>query len=104
MGDQNKLDRQKLTDNVEKQDPKGLPSFFKKNEPTPTSFIVHFRSFQGNIITIFTTKNICEKCPFCKQCRGSNPRPLEHEFLSIITRPGLAGLLDDPWNRVLRKK
>jgi len=28
LGDQNKLDRQKLTDNVEKQDPKGLPSFF----------------------------------------------------------------------------
>ena len=42
MGDQNQLDRQKLTDNVEKQDPKGLPSFFKKkmSQPRPhLSFI-----------------------------------------------------------------
>ena len=23
------------------------------------------------------------------QCRDSNPRPLEHEFLPITTRPGL---------------
>ena len=30
-------------------------SFFKKNWQTPASFIIYFRSFQANIITIFTT-------------------------------------------------
>ena len=34
--------------------------FFKKDGPTPASFIVYFRSFQTNIIAIFTT-NVCEK-------------------------------------------
>ena len=29
--------------------------FFKKNGPTPASYIVYFRSFQTNIITIFTS-------------------------------------------------
>ena len=62
------------------------PLFFK-NGPTLASFCF-FRSFQTNIITIFTA-NMCEKCPSNIQCWDSNPRPLEHESLPITTRPGL---------------
>ena len=58
------------------------------NGPTPASFIVYFRSFQTNIITIFTT-NYMKKCPFSIWRRDSNPRPLEHESQPITTRPGL---------------
>ena len=53
----------------------------------PRPLFVYFRSFQTNIITIFTT-NICEKCPSSIQCRDLNPRPLECEPLPITTRPG----------------
>ena len=62
--------------------------FFKKMGQTRPLFFVYFRSFQANIITIFTT-NICEKSPSSIRCRDSNPRPLEHESLPITTRPGL---------------
>ena len=54
----------------------------------PGLFFVYFRSFQTNIITIFTT-NICEKCPSSIQCRDLNPQPLERESLPITSRPGL---------------
>ena len=63
--------------------------FFFKNGPTPASFIIYFRSFQSNIISIFTT-NICEKCPSSTWCQDSNPWRLEHESPPITTRPGLA--------------
>ena len=47
-----------------------------KNGPTPGLFFVYFRSFETNIITIFTTDQ-CEKmsCPSSIRCRDSNPRP-----------------------------
>ena len=59
-----------------------------KKWANPGHFFVYIRSFQTNIITIFTS-NKCEKCPSNIQCRDSNPRPLEHEPLPINTRPGL---------------
>ena len=48
---------------------------FKKvflNGPTPASFIAYFRSFQTNIITIFTTK-ICEKMSIQYTVPGFEP-------------------------------
>ena len=51
-------------------------------------FFVYFRSFQTDIITIFTT-NIFEKCPSSIRCQDWNPQPLERESLPITTRPGL---------------
>ena len=68
--------------------PVPLSFTFKKNGPTPASFIVDFRSFQTNIIKKFTT-NISEKCPSSIRCRDSNPWPPEHESPPITTRPGL---------------
>ena len=68
--------------------PVPLSFTFKKNGPTPASFIVDFRSFQTNIIKKFTTK-ISEKCPSSIRCRDSNPWPPEHESPPITTRPGL---------------
>ena len=53
----------------------------------PGLFFHLFLSFQTHI-TIFTT-NQCEKCPSSIRCWDSNPRPLEHEFHPITTRPGL---------------
>ena len=52
----------------------GLSFFvaFYKNGPTPASFIVYFRSFQTNIITIFTT-NICEKMSIQYTVLGFEP-------------------------------
>ena len=64
-----------------------ISSFFKK-WANPGLFLVYFRSFQTNIITIFR-KNNCEKCPSSIRCLDSNPRPLEREPLPITTRPGL---------------
>ena len=61
--------------------------FFKKNGPTPTSFLFIFGLFKQTL-QIFTT-NICEKCPSSIRCRDSNPRPLERESPPITTRPGL---------------
>ena len=46
--------------------------FFFKNGPTPSSFIVCFRSFQTNIITYFTT-NICEKMSIQNTVPGFEP-------------------------------
>ena len=54
------------------------------NRPTPASFIVYFRSFQTNIITIFTA-TISEKCLSSIRCRYTNPQPLEHESPPITT-------------------
>ena len=65
-----------------------LYSYFMSYPFNPGLFFVYFRSFQTNIITIFTT-NICEKCPSSIWCRDSNPRPSERESLPITTRPGL---------------
>ena len=56
--------------------------------PIPASFIIYFRSFQTNIIIIFTTIQ-CEKCPSSIRCWDSNPWPLDHESPPITTRPGL---------------
>ena len=60
-----------------------------KNGPTPASFSFIFRFFQ-TINTILTT-NQCEKmaCPSIIWRWDLNPRPLEHEFSPITTRPGL---------------
>ena len=57
----------------------------------PGLFFVYFRSFQTNIITIFTT-NKCEKCPSRIWCQDLNPQPSECEPLPITTRPGLPPL------------
>ena len=53
-----------------------------------------FSSFQTNI-TIFTT-NICEKMSWPSSIRhwDSNPRPSEHEFPPITTRPGREPLVN----------
>ena len=47
-----------------------------------------FLSFQ-TFITIFTTKILCEYCPFSILCWDSNTQPSEHEYPPITTRPGL---------------
>ena len=62
--------------------------FIKMGQPRPLFRL--FRSFQTNIITIFTTK-ICEKskCPSSIRCWDSKPRPLERESLPITTKAGL---------------
>ena len=62
--------------------------FFKKEMVQFGLFFAYFRSFQTNIITIFTT-NISEKCPSSIRYRDLNPQPLERETLPITTRPGL---------------
>ena len=49
--------------------------------------LIYFRSFQTNIITIFT-KKICEKYPSSIWCQDSNPRPSEHESPPKTTRLG----------------
>ena len=61
--------------------------FFKKMDQ-PRSPFVYFRSFQTNIITIFTTDQ-CEKmsCPSSIWCRDLNPQPSEREPPPITTRP-----------------
>ena len=64
---------------------------FKKNWPTPASFIIYLLYFQTSIIPIFTT-NTWEKCPSSIQCRDLNPRPSEHDTPPITTRPGLPPL------------
>ena len=64
-----------------------LWNLFFKNGPTPASF-VYFRSFQTNIVTIFTT-NKCEKCPSSIWCRDSNSQPSDYESPLLTTRPGL---------------
>ena len=61
---------------------------FFKNEQTPASFIIYFRSFQTNSTTILQ-QIPCEKCPFSIQCQDLNPWLLEHESPPITTRPGL---------------
>ena len=71
-----------------KQDVAFLECFFKKNGPIPVSFIVYFRSFQTNIITILQQIYV-EKCTSSIRCQDSNPRPLELESPPIITRPWL---------------
>ena len=63
--------------------------FFKK-WASPGLFFVYFRSFQSNIITIFTTDQ-CEKmsCPSSIWRRDSNQQPSEREPPPITTRPWL---------------
>ena len=46
-----------------------------------------FSSFLTNITIFITIK--CDKCPSSIQCRDSNQRPSEYEFLPKATRPGL---------------
>ena len=66
----------------------GVLGIFLKKRANTDLFFVYFRSFQTNIITIFTT-NICENCPSSiVWCRDSNPLPSEHESLPITTRLG----------------
>ena len=48
---------------------------------------LHWNFQQIYLLAIFTA-NIREKSPSSKQCRDSNPRPLERESLPITTRPG----------------
>ena len=60
-------------------------NFFLLKWANPGLFFIYFQSFQTNFITIYTT-NTCEKCPSSKQCRDSNPRPLERVSLAITTR------------------
>ena len=67
---------------------RGETLMFFKNGPIPASFSVYFRSFQTNIVTIFTT-NKCEKCPSSIRCRDSNSQPSDHESPPLTTRPGL---------------
>ena len=55
------------------------------NGPTPASFIVNFRSFQTNIITIFTS--ICEKMSIQYAVPGFEPTTLEPESSPITTGP-----------------
>ena len=54
--------------------PNEQASYFLKNGLTLASFIIYFRSFQTNIITIFGTDK-CNKCPSSMQGQDSNPRP-----------------------------
>ena len=54
----------------------------------PGLFLVYFRSFQTNIVTIFTT-NKCEKCPSSIRCQDSNSQPSDYESTHLTTRPGL---------------
>ena len=65
--------------------------FFQK-WANPSLYFVYFRSFQ-TINTIFTT-NQCDKCPSRIWRWDSNPRPFEHEFSPITTRPGLPTVLE----------
>ena len=65
-----------------------ISSGFFKKWVNPASFSFYFRSFQTNIITIFTTI-ICKKCPSSIQCWDWNPQSLERESIPITTRPGL---------------
>ena len=55
-------------------------------------FFVYFRSFQTNIVTIFT-KNKCDKCPFSIQCLDSNSQPSDYKSPPLTTRPGLPPIL-----------
>ena len=57
------------------------------NGPTLASFSFIFGLFQSNN-TFFTT-NKCEKCPSSIRRQDTNPRPLEHAWSPITTRPGL---------------
>ena len=63
--------------------------FFKK-WASPGLFFVYFRSFQSNIITIFTTDQ-CEKmsCPSSIWRQDSNPQPSEREPPPITRAPAL---------------
>ena len=74
--------------------------FFKKEMVQFGLFFAYFRSFQTNIITIFTT-NISEKCPSSIRYRDLNPRPLERETLPITTRPGFPPMFDIFYNLIL---
>ena len=58
---------------------------FLKNGPSPAYFQFIFVFSCTN----FTT-NISEKCPSSIQCWDSTPRPSEHEYPPITTRPQLS--------------
>ena len=53
----------------------------------PGLFFIYFRPFKHT--TNFMTKTYVKKCLSSIQCRHSNSRPLEHESLSITSRPVL---------------
>ena len=55
-----------------------------KNGPSPGIFFVYFRLFKQQ----YNFYN-CEKCTSSLRRWDSNPRPLEHEFHPVTTRPGL---------------
>ena len=53
--------------------------FFLKKWANPGLFLIYFRSFQTNIITIFTT-NICQKESIQYQVPGFEPTPHSHNY------------------------
>ena len=59
-----------------------------KNGPTQASFSFIFGLFK-QISLQFLQQIYVKKCPSSLQCQDLNPRPSEHEFLPITTRPGL---------------
>ena len=65
-------------------------NFFFKKWTNPGLFFVYFRTFQTNIIKIFTTDQ-CEKmsCPSSIMRWDLNPQPLECEPPPITSRPWL---------------
>ena len=62
--------------------------FFKKmGQPRPLLLFI-FGLFK-QISLQFLQQIYVKKCPSSLQCQDLNPRPSEHEFLPITTRPGL---------------
>ena len=59
--------------------------FFLKKWTKPGLFFVYFRSFQTNIVTIYTTN----ECPSSIWCQDSNSQPSDYESPPLSTRPGL---------------
>ena len=62
--------------------------FFKKNGPTPASFLLIFDLFKQTSLQ-YLEQQKCKNCPSSIRCRDLNPQPPEHEPLPITTRPGL---------------
>ena len=62
--------------------------FFLKNGPSPASFFVDFWSSLNKHQYNLKRFNV-KKCPSNIWLRDLNPRPSEHEFSPITTRPGL---------------
>ena len=61
-------------------------TFFKKNGPTPASFLFIFGLFKQ---AIHYLQQIVKKCPSSIQCWDPNPQPFEHELSPVTTRPGV---------------